>query len=48
MFEYDAKTQQITYWIDKTQIKEFQNHTLKVVVKDNCGNVSEFSKQIYW
>lgn len=48
MFEYDAKNQQITYWIDKTQIKEFQNHSLKIIVKDNCGNVAEFSKQIYW
>lgn len=48
MFEYDAKTQQITYWLDKKQVQEFKNHTFKLVVKDHCGNVKEYTKQIYW
>ena len=48
LFEYDSKTQQITYWLDKKMVKEFSNHTLKLVVKDYCGNVKEYSKQIYW
>ncbi len=48
MFEYDAKTQQVTYWLDKKQIKEFTNHTFKLIVKDYCGNVKEYTKQIYW
>lgn len=48
LFEYDSKTQQITYWLDKKKVKEFSNHTLKVVVKDYCGNEKEYSKQIYW
>ncbi|MCQ2209479.1 MAG: M23 family metallopeptidase [Paludibacteraceae bacterium] len=48
MFEYDSKTQQITYWLDKKQVQEFKNHTFKLIVKDYCGNVKEYSKQIYW
>ncbi len=48
MFEYDAKTQQITYWLDKSQVEEFKDHSLKMVIKDYCGNVTEYTKQIYW
>ncbi len=48
LFELDAKTQQLTHWLDKRRVKEFQNHTLKVVVKDGCGNVAEYTKNIYW
>ncbi len=48
MFEYDAKTQSITYWIDKRQFTTHSNHTLKMVIKDYCGNVTEYTKEIYW
>ena len=48
LFEYDAKTQQITYWLDKRQVEEFQNHTLKMVIRDYCGNETVYTKEIYW
>ena len=48
MFEYDAKTQQITYFLDKSRIQQMKNHSLKMVIKDYCGNSTEYTKTIYW
>lgn len=48
LFEYDAKTQQVTYWLDAKHVKMNQNHTFKMIVRDACGNTAEYSKQIFW
>lgn len=49
LFEFDYKTRLITYWLDSRQIpRTNKNHSLKIVVKDNCGNVSEYNSQIIW
>lgn len=48
LFEFDYKTRLITFWLDEKVVKKNKNHTLRVVVKDNCGNVSEYNSEIYW
>lgn len=48
MFEFDFKTRQITFWLDKNLVQRNKNHELRVVVKDNCGNVAEYNSQIFW
>lgn len=48
MFEYDAKTQQITYFMDPKRTQPMKNHTLKLIIKDYCGNSTEYTKTIYW
>lgn len=48
MFEYDAKTQQITYFMDTKRTQPMKNHTLKLIIKDYCGNSTEYTKTIYW
>lgn len=48
MFEFDYKTRLITFWMDKNLVEKNKNHTLRVVVKDFCGNVAEYNAEIYW
>ena len=48
MFEFDYKTRLITFWMDSNLVEKNKNHTLKVVVKDNCGNEAEYNTQFYW
>lgn len=48
MFEFDYKTRLITFWMDKNLVEKNKNHSLRLVVKDNCGNVAEYNTQIYW
>lgn len=48
MFEFDYKTRLITFWMDSHLVEKNKNHTLKVVVKDNCGNEAEYDTQFYW
>ncbi len=48
MFEFDYKTRLITFWMDKGLVEKNKDHTLKLVVKDYCGNVAEYNTQIYW
>jgi len=48
LFEFDAKSNTITYKMDKTRIKQNKNHEFKLVVTDNCGNSNTYEKIIYW
>lgn len=48
MFEFDYKTRIISFWMDKKLVEKNKNHTLRLVVKDNCGNVAEYNTQIFW
>jgi hypothetical protein len=48
LFEYDAKTNTITYKMDKTRITQNKNHKFKLIVTDVCGNSETFEKTIYW
>jgi len=48
LFEFDYKTRLITFWMDSSLVEKNKEHTLRVVVKDNCGNVAEYNTQISW
>ncbi len=48
LFEYDAKTNTITYRMDKKRIAQNKNHDFKLVVTDLCGNSATYAKTIYW
>ncbi len=48
MFEYDAKTRNVTYWIDNRVIEQNKTHLFELIVKDRCGNTAKFSKNIYY
>lgn len=48
MFEFDYKTRIISFWLDKELVEKNKNHDLRIVVKDNCGNVAEYNSQIFW
>lgn len=47
LFEHDAKTQSIRYQIDTKKFQKNKSHTFKLVVKDNCGNATTYSRVIF-
>ena len=47
LFEYDTKSNAITYYMKNTG-KLKKNRKFKLVVTDNCGNSSVYEKIIYW
>jgi len=47
LFEYDAKSSAITYWMGNIP-KQKKNRKFKLVVTDNCGNSAMYEKMIYW
>lgn len=48
LFEYDAKSRNLTYWIDNREIEQNKTHLFELIVKDRCGNVAKFTKNIYY
>ena len=47
LFEYDAKNDLITYFIDKDRLQIGRNHELLLTVTDNKGNKSEYKATFY-
>jgi len=48
LFKYDIKTSRLNYLFDDSRLKKGQNHILKLVVFDSCGNKSEFEYTFYY
>jgi len=48
LFEYDAKTGQLTYNFDKKRIGSGKKHTLELKVTDNCNNQSIYKTEFFW
>ncbi len=47
LFEYDAKTETISYTIDKTRITPGNKHSLFLKVSDERNNISTYSSNFY-
>ena len=48
LFEYDVKQGYISYRLDSKRVKRGQNHTIKMTITDNCGNIAVDERKFYW
>lgn len=48
LFEYDGKSNVISYRIDSQKIGKGKKHTLSVILTDNCGNEKRDERTFYW
>jgi len=47
LFEYDGKTNMLTYYFDEERVPPGYHH-LKLTVIDRCGNKSVFENKFSW
>ena len=48
LFEFDAKTGNLTYTIDNKRIDSGKMHTLSLKVTDERKNMSKYKAVFYW
>ena len=48
LFEMDAKTNTITYWLTDEDKKQNREHDVKIEITDLCGNKAEFEKTVFF
>ncbi len=48
LFEYDPRKALLVCKLSSKHVTPKQDHTLKLIVKDNCGNVSSYENSFYW
>ncbi|MBN2347214.1 MAG: M23 family metallopeptidase [Bacteroidales bacterium] len=48
LFEFDAKTNMLSYTIDSTRLQPNMYHQLKIIVEDYKANIGEFDAKFYY